>query len=157
VTTTFQRINEIADARKREKQAAHNALLRSTFQEDELITSQYSSDHHSVPVFTDVPYGDRGQSSLTTLMTEQQAISAAGGSKHVYDNEPQPLIATPDKYKDKRPCTCATHKGNRWQPLAEFSERKARNGRTYPCSWCKRCKADYAADMYYKSKLANGF
>ena len=102
-----------------------------------------------------VTYTLHGTAITAPRTTEVDGLKAAAGFEQ--PEEAPPLISVPDKYKDKRPCTCATHKGNRWQPLIEFSERKARNGKLYPCSWCKRCKADYAADMYYKSKIARGF
>jgi hypothetical protein len=155
VATVFQRINELADARKREKQASYEPLISRTYRQNEKSTSQYSDTNHQTPVDPDAMFSGKVQESLATRTTEHEALKVAGGLS-AYEEQP-PLIDIPNKFADKRPCTCATHKGNRWQPLANFSERRAKNGKLYPASWCKRCKADYAADIYYKHKQANGF
>jgi hypothetical protein len=65
------------------------------------------------------------------------------------DLTPAPLFDAPDKYKQRRPCTCKHHAGNKWRPLTEFSERRAKNGKMYPLSWCNACRAQYAKDQYH--------
>lgn len=63
------------------------------------------------------------------------------------DLTPAPLFDAPDKYKQRRPCTCKAHEGNRWRPVADFSMRKAKNGKMYPSSWCRVCVARHVHDQ----------
>lgn len=80
------------------------------------------------------------------VITEERPVERQ--SRTGEDLTPEPLFDAPNRYAQRRPCTCKTHEGNRWRPLSEFSTRKAKNGKSYPLSWCNACRAAYQRHQY---------
>jgi len=146
MTTTFQQILANAEAAAQRKREQHTEFVSSrTFRINDKRTSQYSDDNHQSPVDPDACFSDKVQDSRATRSTEHEAFKVAGGLS-AYVDEP-PLIEAPNRYATRRPCTCKTHEGNKWRPLAEFSERKATNGKMYALSWCNACRARYMREQ----------
>lgn len=96
---------------------------------------------------SEITYTLQGQVRTAPRQTEVDGLKAAAGL--IEPEEPAPLIDTPNRYVTRRPCTCKHHEGNKWRPITEFSERKAKNGKMYPQSWCKACTARYVRDQYH--------
>lgn len=144
MTTTFQRIIETANARKREKQESYEPLFGKVYRTDEKITSQLSSDKHQATI-EDV---GKVQDSLQTRTTEHSGLKAAGGDGSVYE-EPRPLIDRPNKYDGMKFCkTCKAWKlKTLFSPLATTIDGK----HTY-CRDCRAAKkrANYQPTMRWK-------
>jgi hypothetical protein len=149
VTTVFQRINELADARKREKQETYQPLFGKVYRDNEKITSQISISDHSGQIPDPEALGILNvQDSLTTLTTEHSGLKAAGGDGSVYD-EPRPLIDRPNKYDGMKFCkACKAWKlKTLFSPLATTIDGK----HTY-CRDCRAAKkrANYQPTMRWK-------
>lgn len=90
-----------------------------------------------------------GASEITTERASEKAGHLDMAGVHPLEPHP-PLYTVPNRYKDRRPCTCKEHEGNRWRPIADFSVRKGKNGKTYPQSWCKQCTARYVYQVRHR-------
>lgn len=156
MTTSYERVIATAEETKRRTRSEYEEYVKShnggefhplssrVYRQNEKRTSQYSKSNQTSSSHDEVGSVEGG---VSTLATEHTALKAAGGTPFIYNTDPQPLIDKPDRYKQKRPCTCKSHNGGKWRPLAEFSERKAKNGKMYPSSWCRACVAAYVQDQ----------
>lgn len=144
--TVYDAINKRADEIKARKQSEYQALLSRTYREEDSAISKIAVKEHHQRVDAESLGILNVEDSLLTLTTEQDALLSAGEVQAIQPNAP--LLDVPDKYKDKRPCSCPDHEGTRWTLLSEFSERKAKNGKKYPSSWCKICVARYVREVY---------
>lgn len=151
---TFERINRTVDER-RKQQPEPDKLLNRVYRENDKASSQFCDDAHQTPVDPDNPFSGTVQESYRTRETEWAGLQLAGGK--VERPEAPPLYTVPDRYKEKRPCTCKNHVGKKWLPLAAFSERKGKNGKLYPSSWCKECVARHARERYQEAKSLSRF
>lgn len=93
-----------------------------------------------------ITYQQSGEIVTRVRETEKAAFLDASG-KEKLEPDPSPFDK-PDKYRERRPCTCKNHQGNKWRPVSEFSVRKTKNGKMYPQSWCRACCAEYARQQY---------
>lgn len=59
---------------------------------------------------------------------------------------PAPLMTTPNRYANKKRCSCKEHEGDRWVHRSQFSYHPATVDHLQ--SWCKKCRAAKARFAY---------
>lgn len=85
-------------------------------------------------------------------------VKSGGGELHTIEREveknarlgtdltPDPLITVPNKYANKKRCSCPDHEGDRWVNCAQFSaDRRHVDGLQ---AWCKACRNRQARFAY---------
>lgn len=151
MTTTYQRINQRAEAEKQRKQESYEDYVKSlnggefhplstrVYRQDEKITSQFATKNQTSSSHDEIGSVEGG---LSTLDTERSALKAAGGKPFVYNTDPQPLIdlplkpyrGVPNKYIGRKYCVSC----EAWKLKSEFTPR---NGMVDGChSYCRDCR-----------------